>query len=85
MVKLTYSNNQSTDFDWDSIGKRDTIYKEEEKKKLEELYAKTLSTIAENEVIEGTVVAINNREVAVKYWIQVGRSNYLNEFRYNPI
>lgn len=84
MVKLTYSNNQSTDFDWDSIGKRDTIYKEEEKKKLEELYAKTLSTIAENEVIEGTVVAINNREVVVNIGYKSEGVINLNEFRYNP-
>jgi len=72
------------DFDWDSIGKKESIYKSEERKKLEELYSKTLSTIAENEVIEGTVVAMNKREVVVNIGYKSEGVISLNEFRYNP-
>ncbi len=72
------------DFDWDRIGKRDSVYKPEEKKQLEELYAKTLSTVVENEVIEGTVVAMNNREVVVNIGYKSEGVISLNEFRYNP-
>lgn len=74
----------STDFDWDSIGKHDVIYKEDEKKRLEEIYEKTLSTIVENEVIEGTVVAMNKREVVVNIGYKSEGVISLNEFRYNP-
>ncbi len=73
-----------SNFDWDRIGKKDSVYKQEEKKQLEELYSKTLSTIVENEVIEGTVVAMNKREVVVNIGYKSEGVISLNEFRYNP-
>ncbi|HOU99262.1 MAG TPA: 30S ribosomal protein S1 [Bacteroidales bacterium] len=78
------SKDLLADFDWDSIGKRDVIYKADEKKKLEELYEKTLSTVVENEVVEGTVVAMNKREVVVNIGYKSEGVISLNEFRYNP-
>jgi small subunit ribosomal protein S1 len=71
-------------FDWETIGKHDSVYKPDEKKKLEELYAKTLSTVVENEVVEGTVVAMNKREVVVNIGYKSEGVISLNEFRYNP-
>lgn len=83
-VFIKKSTDLLADFDWDSIGKRDVIYKADEKKKLEELYEKTLSTVVENEVIEGTVVAMNKREVVVNIGYKSEGVISLNEFRYNP-
>jgi len=83
-VIIKKSQDLLKDFDWDSIGKRDVVYKAEEKKKLEELYAKTLSTVVENEVVDGTVVAMNKREVVVNIGYKSEGVISLNEFRYNP-
>lgn len=83
-VIIKKSQDLLKDFDWDSIGKRDVVYKADEKKKLEELYAKTLSTVVENEVVEGTVVAMNKREVVVNIGYKSEGVISLNEFRYNP-
>ncbi|MGQ9846075.1 MAG: 30S ribosomal protein S1 [Bacteroidales bacterium] len=83
-VIIKKSQDLSKDFDWDSIGKHDVVYKADEKKKLEELYAKTLSTVVENEVVEGTVVAMNKREVVVNIGYKSEGVISLNEFRYNP-
>ncbi len=75
--------NQSTlDFDWDALENEEK--KDEEHKKLEELYGQTLSTIESNEVIEGTVIAITDREVVINIGYKSEGVVPLNEFRYNP-
>ena len=53
------------DFDWNSIGKKTTLYSEAEQAKLDEAYAKTFNQITEQEIIEGTIVSISDREVVV--------------------
>lgn len=55
----------STEFDWNAIGKKQDKYSEDERKRLENIYDKTLSSITEHEVIEGTVVGKNAREIVV--------------------
>ncbi|MCF6241878.1 MAG: 30S ribosomal protein S1 [Bacteroidales bacterium] len=77
--------NQSVeDFDWDSVEKSQDGYSSDERKKYEELYDGTLSTISEKEVIEGTVINITNREVVVNIGYKSEGIVPLNEFRYNP-
>ena len=44
---------------------KDDAYSKEERAKLEELYNNTFKLIEEGEVVMGTVVAINKREVVV--------------------
>lgn len=83
-IVLKKSHDDLENFDWDRIGKKDSVYKQDEKKQLEEIYFKTLSTIAENEVVEGTVVAMNKREVVVNIGYKSEGVISLNEFRYNP-
>ncbi|MCX7862890.1 MAG: 30S ribosomal protein S1 [Bacteroidales bacterium] len=83
-IVIEKAQEDLANFDWDRIGKKDSVYKPEEKKQLEDLYAKTLSTIVENEVIEGTVVAMNKREVVVNIGYKSEGVISLNEFRYNP-
>ena len=72
------------DFDWDSIGKKHEIYDANEKARLEQEYDRTLSSITEHEVIDGTIVAMNNREVVINIGFKSDGVLPLNEFRYNP-
>lgn len=70
------------EFDWNVIGKKADLYSEEEKKRLEQVYDKTLSQIAEHEVITGTVVSKNNREVVVNIGYKSDGVIPINELRY---
>ncbi len=82
MAEKTIVGN--ADFDWNSIGKKQDNYTASEKEKLDELYGKALSTIADAQIIEGTVVAKNNREVVVNIGYKSDGVVALSEFRYNP-
>ncbi len=72
------------DFDWSSIGKKQDNYTVDEKEKLDELYSKKLSTISDLQILEGVVVAKNNREVVVNIGYKSDGVVPLSEFRYNP-
>ncbi len=72
------------DFDWDTIGKKHDNYTNNERKSLEDIYDKTLSSIVEQEVVFGTVVGMNSREVVVNIGFKSDAVLTLNEFRYNP-
>ncbi len=71
-------------FDWDAIGKKHENYTADERNKLEGLYDKTLSSIVEHEVIDGTVVAMNSREVVVNIGFKSDGVIPQSELRYNP-
>ncbi len=71
-------------FDWDAFELAKDGYKMEERKELEAIYDKTLSTITVNEVLEGTVIAINPREVVVNIGYKSEGIITISEFRYNP-
>jgi small subunit ribosomal protein S1 len=72
------------DFDWDSFGIKEDKSADEERTKFETLYDETLSTIAEAEVIDGTVISMNKREVVINIGYKSEGVVSLNEFRYNP-
>ena len=72
------------DFDWTAIGKKQDNYSSDEKAKFVELYGKSLNTIADLQIIEGVVVAKNNREVVVNIGYKSDGVVPLSEFRYNP-
>ncbi|HBY00946.1 MAG TPA: 30S ribosomal protein S1 [Rikenellaceae bacterium] len=69
-------------FDWDAFEK-ESVY-DTDKKVIEGLYDQTLSKVSENEVVEGTVVSINKREVIVNIGYKSEGVISINEFRYNP-
>jgi small subunit ribosomal protein S1 len=71
------------DFDWADTGKK-ANYKKEELERLQQLYGETFSTVAEQEVVEGTIVAMNPREVVVNIGFKSDAVIPLSEFRYNP-
>jgi small subunit ribosomal protein S1 len=70
-------------FDWTKYEEGD--YQTEFKKTdLEKMYNDTLSAIRVNEVVEGTVISMNKREVVVNIGYKSEGVVSLNEFRYNP-
>jgi small subunit ribosomal protein S1 len=85
MAKEPLKNQEAgiPDFDWDSYAENQT-YDSNQLKELEQVYDQTLSTIAENEVVEGTVVGITKREVFVNIGYKSEGVISINEFRYNP-
>ncbi len=82
MVENTLVGNP--DFDWSAIGKKQDNYTNEEKASFDELYGKSLKTIADLQLIEGVVVSKNNREVVVNIGHKSDGVVALSEFRYNP-
>lgn len=76
-------NASVDDFDWDNLGDESDMYKASERTELENLYKDTLSTITENEVITGSVIAMTPREVVINIGYKSEGIVSLNEFRYN--
>ena len=71
------------DFDWDAYEKGD-IMSAQSKKDLELVYDNTLNAIKDKEVVEGTVISINKREVVVNVGYKSDGVVAMSEFRYNP-
>lgn len=71
------------EFDWDAFEKG-TSFTSVSRESLEEAYDKTLNTVKDKEVIEGTVIAMNKREVVVNIGFKSDGIVSMNEFRYDP-
>jgi len=71
------------DFDWDSF-ESDELKNTPKYKDYEARYDKTLSTVAVDEVVIGTVIQMTPREVVVNIGYKSEGVVSLNEFRYNP-
>ncbi len=71
------------EFDWDSYEKDGFLTKSTFAIQ-EKLYEETLSTVAVDEVVEGKVISMNNREVVINIGQKSEGVVSLNEFRYNP-
>jgi small subunit ribosomal protein S1 len=72
------------DFNWDNYNNDHDGYSKNEREELEKIYDKSLSTISEKEVIDGTVIAVTPREVVINIGYKSEGIVSLNEFRYNP-
>ena len=71
------------DFNWDAYENGDAttnVSKEE----LEKAYDSTLNKVNDREVVDGTVIAMNKREVVVNIGYKSDGIIPLSEFRYNP-
>ena len=76
-------NSPIEDFDWDAYENGDaTASKSREEQ--EKTYDASLNTIKDKDVTEGTIIAINKREVVVNIGYKSDGIIPLNEFRYNP-
>ncbi len=72
------------EFDWSSLEVGQDAYSEKERANLADMYNNTLNTVSEKEVLEGTVISLNKREVVVDIGYKSDGIVSLNEFRYNP-
>lgn len=76
-------NPQGTaDFDWEAL--QLDGYNQIQRSELSDLYEKTLTSINEREVIQGTVAFITKKEVIINIGYKSEGVVAANEFRYNP-
>ena len=82
--KLKKEDVSLENFNWDTYSNAPNAYNAEERSKMEAMYDETLSSIAENEIIDGKVIAMNKREVVINIGYKSEGIVSMNEFRYNP-
>jgi small subunit ribosomal protein S1 len=70
------------EFDWAAYEKDG--HTEAEMAKLDKMYDNSLNSIAEKEVVDGTVIALTQKEVVVNVNYKSEGVIPINEFRYNP-
>ena len=70
-------------FDWGSVEEKQQ-YSQEEKERLQQAYDKTFGTIGDQQLAEGTVVSVTDREVVVNIDFKSDGVISSAEFRYNP-
>ena len=71
------------DFDWESF-ETGNVAGDKSREELTAAYEGTLGRVSENEVVDGTVKAINKREVVVNIGYKSDGIINASEFRYNP-
>ncbi|MDE6033376.1 MAG: S1 RNA-binding domain-containing protein, partial [Muribaculaceae bacterium] len=77
------NNSPIEDFDWDAFENGVT----NTEKSLEELtktYDQSLGQVKDQQVIEGTIIALNKREAVVNIGYKSDGIIPMSEFRYNP-
>ena len=72
------------DFDWSAIDSKTEKTNKEEQEKLNAAYEKTFNQFTEQEVIEGTIVSISDREAVVNIGFKSDGVIPASELRYNP-
>ena len=70
------------DFNWDEFENGGKV--EGQKEELEKAYDETLNKIQEHQVVEGTVIAVDKKEVVVNIGYKSDGIIPASEFRYNP-
>lgn len=80
--KMSNASVPVDSFNWD-VFEKETVY-DTDRSVIEEQYLQTLNKVIENEIVEGTVVALNKREVIVNIGFKSEGVISINEFRYNP-
>ena len=75
MVEENKNAAVEAEFDWDAFENEDAGFSAN-RAELEAQYDKTLSTVAEKEVIDGIVISMNKREVV----INIGYKSWYREF-----
>lgn len=76
-------NDGNADFDWETFAE-EGFYSKNKKADVEAMYDLTLSSVGEGEVVDGTVISMNKREVVINIGFKSEGVISLNEFRYNP-
>ncbi|MFR8963020.1 MAG: 30S ribosomal protein S1 [Bacteroides uniformis] len=71
------------DFNWDAYENGETVASASHEE-LEKAYDNTLNKVNDREVVDGTVIAMNKREVVVNIGYKSDGIIPMSEFRYNP-
>jgi small subunit ribosomal protein S1 len=82
-IKTKAEPKSAEDFDWDAF-ESEELRNSPKYKEYESLYDETLSTVAVDEVVIGTVIQMTLREVVINIGYKSEGVVSLNEFRYNP-
>jgi small subunit ribosomal protein S1 len=82
MSELTKNVQPLQDFDWDQYenGSSANVSKEE----LDKAYNETLNKVSEHQVVDGTVISVDKKEVVVNIGYKSDGIIPASEFRYNP-
>ena len=70
------------DFNWDEFENGSSL--NVSKQELEKAYDETLNKVSEHQVVEGTVISIDKKEVIVNIGYKSDGIIPASEFRYNP-
>ena len=82
---MDYKNVQPlADFDWNAFDEKAGKIKQQEAGEKNDAYEKSFNSFTEQEVIEGTVVAVTDREVVVNVGAKSDGVIPVAEVRYNP-
>ena len=82
-VATLESSPAAEEFDWDKFESEESRTSPKYKE-FESMYDETLSTVAVDEVVVGTVIQMTSREVVINIGYKSEGVVSLNEFRYNP-
>ena len=81
---VSEQENEAEAFDWENFEQEQSEYDPQEREKYKSLYDKTLSTIKEKEVVEGTVLSVTKKEVVVNIGYKSEGVVSRNELRHRP-
>ncbi|MDE5971967.1 MAG: S1 RNA-binding domain-containing protein, partial [Muribaculaceae bacterium] len=77
------NNSPVADFDWDAY-ENGEIHAGKSREELTKTYDESLGQVKSQEVIEGTIIALNKREAVVNIGYKSDGIIPVSEFRYNP-
>lgn len=83
-IKSQIKTTPDADFDWDADDKKFGNYSDADREKLEKLYDGTFSSITKGEIITGTVVNINSKDVVLNVGFKSDGLVSVSEFRDTP-
>jgi small subunit ribosomal protein S1 len=81
---IQFAEPNPNDFDWDQDKKGAIIYNTTDKSKFEELYSGTINQIEKNQIVFGTVMALNAKDVVLNIGFKSDGLVPLTEFRDMP-
>lgn len=83
-IKSAVITQKEEDFDWDGDNKGLGGYTDAERAKLEAMYSGTFNSVEKNEIVHGTVMMINNKDVVLNIGFKSDGLVALTEFRDTP-
>lgn len=81
MSQDTIQETPHDDFNWSVDRRNVTTYSDEDYKRYEELYTPTLNSLTDNDIVQGTVVAITGSDVVLNVGYKADGLVPLSEFR----